>query len=210
MKSIKAEIIAIGDELLYGQVVDTNSHWISEALSKIGVKVVNRTTVGDDRTAILNVFGNAEKRADVILITGGLGPTRDDLTKSLLAEYFQCGIELVPQALEDLRRFFSKRGRELTELNALQAHLPTKCSYVRNEVGTAPGMWFEENEAVWMSMPGVPHEMEKQMLDFVIPRLQDKYTLPDIFHKVIKTVGIGESWLADLLWDWEERLPEHI
>lgn len=210
MKSIKAEIIAIGDELLYGQVVDTNSHWISGELSKIGVKVVNRTTVGDDRASILNVFGIAEKRADVILITGGLGPTRDDLTKPVLAEYFQCGIELVPQALEDIRGFFNKRGRELTELNALQAHLPTKCSYVRNEVGTAPGMWFEENGAVWMSMPGVPHEMEKQMLDFVIPRLQEKYALPTIYHKVIKTVGIGESWLADLLRDWEDRLPEHI
>ena len=210
MKSIKAEIIAIGDELLYGQVVDTNSHWISGELSKIGVKVANRSTVGDDRASILKVFEIAEKRADVILITGGLGPTKDDLTKPLLAEYFQCGIELVPQALEDIREFFEKRGRELTPLNALQARLPTKCSYVRNEAGTAPGMWFEENGAVWMSMPGVPHEMEKQMLDFVIPRLKNKYILPHIYHKVIKTVGIGESWLADMLQDWEESIPEDI
>ena len=134
MKSITAEIIAIGDELLYGQVVDTNSHWISGELSKIGVKVVNRSTVGDDRASILKVFEIAEQRADVILITGGLGPTNDDLTKPLLAEYFQCGIELVPEALEDIRDFFHKRGRELTPLNALQAHLPTKCSY---EIGRA-------------------------------------------------------------------------
>ncbi|SIT10929.1 competence/damage-inducible protein A [Belliella pelovolcani] len=209
-KEITAEILAIGDELLYGQIIDTNSHWISQELDKIGVRVVRRTTVGDNRDSMMAAFEDAEKRADIILMTGGLGPTNDDLTKPLLAEYFNCSIELVPEALEAVRTFFEKRGRELTELNRLQAHLPTKCTYVPNEVGTAPGMWFEENGKVWMSMPGVPHEMKKLMNDFVIPKIKSLYPLPIIYHKVIKTVGIGESWLADVIKDWEKNLPEHI
>lgn len=207
---IRAEILAIGDELLYGQIVDTNSHWISQELSRIGVKVVHRTTVGDDRDAMLAAFAAAEQRADIILITGGLGPTSDDLTKPLLAEYFGCSVQLVPEALEDVRAFFAKRGRELTDINALQAHLPTNCTYVRNEVGTAPGMWFDERGVVWMSMPGVPHEMKKLVTDFVLPKLKERFELPVIYHKVIKTVGIGESWLASLIAEWEKNLPEHI
>ncbi|TVP51562.1 MAG: competence/damage-inducible protein A [Mongoliibacter sp.] len=209
-KTVRAEILAIGDELLYGQIIDTNSHWISKELDKIGVKVVQKTTVGDNREAILAAFKAAEMRADIILMTGGLGPTNDDLTKPLLAEYFNCDIQLVPEALEAVRTFFEKRGRELTELNKLQAHLPTKCTYIQNEVGTAPGMWFEENGSVWMSMPGVPHEMKRLMEEFVIPKIKEIYTLPTIYHKVIKTVGIGESWLAEILKDWEKNLPEHI
>lgn len=166
--------------------------------------------MGDNREAILAAFKAAEMRADIILMTGGLGPTNDDLTKPLLAEYFNCDIQLVPEALEAVRTFFEKRGRELTELNKLQAHLPTKCTYIQNEVGTAPGMWFEENGSVWMSMPGVPHEMKRLMEEFVIPKIKEIYTLPTIYHKVIKTVGIGESWLAEILKDWEKNLPEHI
>jgi nicotinamide-nucleotide amidase len=209
-KEIKAEIIAIGDELLYGQIVDTNSQWISQELDKIGVRVVHRSTIGDNRDSILAAFEAAEKRADIILMTGGLGPTNDDLTKPLLAEYFDCKIELVPEALEAVRTFFEKRGRELTELNRLQAHLPTKCVYVPNEMGTAPGMWFEENGKKWMSMPGVPHEMKNLMERFVIPKISQLFKLPTIYHKVVKTVGIGESWLADLIKDWEKNLPSHI
>ncbi|AFL86052.1 competence/damage-inducible protein CinA-like protein [Belliella baltica DSM 15883] len=209
-KEIKAEILAIGDELLYGQIADTNSHWISQELDKIGVRVIRRTTIGDNKTSMMAAFADAEKRADIVLMTGGLGPTNDDLTKPLLAEYFNCDIQLVPEALEAVRTFFEKRGRELTDLNRLQAHLPTKCTYVPNEVGTAPGMWFEENDTVWMSMPGVPHEMKKLMTDFVIPKIKETFPLPIIYHKVIKTVGIGESWLADLISDWENNLPENI
>jgi len=209
-KEIKAEILAIGDELLYGQIIDTNSHWISQELDKIGVRVVRRTTVGDNKASMMAAFADAEKRADIVLMTGGLGPTNDDLTKPLLAEYFNCDIELVPEALEAVRTFFEKRGRELTDLNRLQAHLPTKCSYISNEIGTAPGMWFEENETVWMSMPGVPHEMKKLMTDFVLPKIKEIFPLPIIYHKVIKTVGIGESWLADLIRDWEKNLPQNI
>lgn len=209
-KEIKAEILAIGDELLYGQIIDTNSHWISQELDKIGVRVVRRTTVGDNKASMMAAFADAEKRADIVLMTGGLGPTNDDLTKPLLAEYFNCDIELVPEALEAVRTFFEKRGRELTDLNRLQAHLPTKCTYIPNEVGTAPGMWFEEKGTVWMSMPGVPHEMKKLMTDFVLPKIKEIFPLPIIYHKVVKTVGIGESWLADLIRDWENNLPENI
>lgn len=210
MREIKAEILAIGDELLYGQIVDTNSLWISQELTLIGVRVIHRTTVGDDEASILSAFKAAEKRADIILITGGLGPTNDDLTKPLLAKYFKCDLELVPEALEAVSSFFLKRGRELTELNRLQAHLPTKCRYVPNALGTAPGMWFEENGSVWMSMPGVPHEMKHLMESFVLPKIKESYQLPVIYHKVIQTIGIGESWLADLIKDWENSLPSHI
>ena len=210
MQLVKAEIIAIGDELLYGQIMDTNSHWISQELDLIGVKVVRKTTVGDNRNDILTAFAEAEQRANIILITGGLGPTQDDLTKPLLAEYFGCEIVEVPEAVEAVTSFFRRRGREMTQLNILQGHLPSCCTYVPNEVGTAPGMWFEKNGTYWMSMPGVPHEMKKLMRDFVLPKLPQVFELPIIYHKMIKTAGIGESWLADLIKDWENSLPEHI
>ena len=161
MQAVTAEIIAIGDELLYGQIMDTNSHWISQELDAVGVRVVRKTTVGDNRTDILTAFEEASKRANVILITGGLGPTQDDLTKPLLAEYFGCDIVEVPEAVAAVSAYFTRRGREMTQLNILQGHLPTCCTYVPNEVGTAPGMWFEQKGCYWMSMPGVPHEMKK-------------------------------------------------
>ncbi|WBL44946.1 competence/damage-inducible protein A [Algoriphagus halophytocola] len=210
MKVVRAEIIAIGDELLYGQIMDTNSHWISQELDLRGVKVVRKTTVGDDRKDILAAFSAAESRADLVLITGGLGPTQDDLTKPLMAEYFDCPIEENPEAVEAVTEFFKKRGREITPLNILQGHLPACCTYVPNEVGTAPGMWFEQHDTYWMSMPGVPHEMKKLMQDFVLPKLPVLFELPIIVHRMIKTVGIGESWLADLIRDWENALPKNI
>jgi nicotinamide-nucleotide amidase len=210
MKSVKAEIIAIGDELLYGQIVDTNSHWISIELDLLGVRVIRKTTVGDNREDILKAFSEAEKRADLILITGGLGPTQDDLTKPLLAEFFDCPTVEVPEAVEAVSSYFRRRGREMTPLNILQGHLPACCTYVPNEVGTAPGMWFERKNTYWMSMPGVPHEMKKLMRDFVLPKIPQLFELPVIVHQVIKTVGIGESWLADLIKDWENGLPSHL
>jgi nicotinamide-nucleotide amidase len=210
MKVVRAEIIAIGDELLYGQIVDTNSHWISQELDLMGVKVVRKTTVGDDRKDVLAAFESAEKRADLVLITGGLGPTKDDLTKPLLAEFFGCEIVEFPEAVKAVSEYFIRRGREMTPLNILQGHLPACCTYIPNQVGTAPGMWFERNGTYWMSMPGVPHEMKKLMKDFVLPKLPEIFQLPVIHHKVIKTVGIGESWLADLISDWESALPSSI
>jgi nicotinamide-nucleotide amidase len=210
MKKILAEIISVGDELLYGQTLDTNAHWISGELDKVGIKVIRRTTVGDVESEILTAFAEAEKRADIILITGGLGPTNDDLTKPCLATYFNCKIVLFEDALRDVTQFFASRGRELTELNRKQAELPECCTAVRNTLGTAPGMWFDRGEKVFVSMPGVPHEMKKMMTDTVIPQLLQKYQTPVIRHQIIKTVGIGESFLAEKIASWENALPPHI
>lgn len=210
MKKILAEIIAIGDELLYGQTLDTNSHWLSGELDKVGIKVVRRTTVGDIESEILKAFAEAEKRADIVLITGGLGPTNDDLTKPVLATYFNCKVVMFEDALRDVTAFFASRGRELTELNRQQAALPECCTPVRNELGTAPGMWFDRGEKVFVSMPGVPHEMKKMMTDTVIPQLLKKYQTPTIRHQIVKTVGIGESFLAEKIAPWENALPPHI
>lgn len=143
-------------------------------------------------------------------MTGGLGPTKDDLTKHVLADFFNASIKLFPKALEDVRIFFESRGRELTPTNQSQANLPSNCTYIQNAVGTAPGMWFEENGVAWMSMPGVPHEMKYLMENAVIPKIKEKFKLPVIYHKLIKTIGIGESWLSDKISEWEEQLPSHI
>lgn len=210
MKKIVAELLTIGDEILYGQIVDTNSQWMSVELDKIGIKVVRKTTVGDVESEMLTAFAEAEKRADVILITGGLGPTSDDLTKPCLARYFNCGLAMNEEALAEVTEFFKSRGRELTEINRQQAALPTACIKITNALGTAPGMWFDKGEKVFMSMPGVPHEMKKMMTDLVLPRLAKKYALPVIHHKVIRTIGIGESFLAEKIAEWENTLPPHI
>jgi|TARA_R110002096_G_scaffold212004_2_gene399334 nicotinamide-nucleotide amidase len=209
-KPVTAEIISIGDELLYGQILDTNSKWLSEEMDKIGVRVIRKTTIGDDPEAMIQAFKLASKKADIILMTGGLGPTKDDLTKNVLAEFFNSSMKLFPDALEDVRHFFESRGRELSPTNRSQAYLPSNCTYIQNAVGTAPGMWFEEYKSVWMSMPGVPHEMKYLMENAVIPKIKEKYKLPVIYHKVIKTIGIGESWLSDIISEWEDQLPSHI
>jgi len=210
VKKILAELLTIGDEILYGQIVDTNSQWMSVELDKIGVKVIRKTTVGDAEDEILTAFAEAEKRADVILITGGLGPTSDDMTKPLLAKFFNCGLKINEEALAEVTEFFKSRGRELTELNRQQAALPTACEKITNPVGTAPGMWFNKGDKIFMSMPGVPHEMKKMMTEQVLPRIAKKYQLPVIHHKVIRTIGIGESFLAEKISEWEKSLPDHI
>lgn len=207
---IKAELVTIGDEILYGQIVDTNTQFMSVALDKIGVKVVRKSTVGDAENDILQVLKEAEKRADIILITGGLGPTNDDLTKPCLAKYFNSGLSLHPQALQDVTEFFERRGRELTALNRKQAELPDECEIIRNPIGTAPGMWFEKEGKVFVSMPGVPHEMKKMMKDEVIPRILKIFPSPVIYHKIVHTIGMGESFLSEKISDWEESLPENI
>lgn len=207
MKPILAEILAIGDELLIGQTLDTNSHWISGELDKAGIKTVRRTTVGDTEVEILTAFAEAEKRADIILITGGLGPTSDDLTKPCLAKYFNCEIKIHEEALAEVTEFFKSRGRELTETNRQQAALPVCCEKITNAIGTAPGMWFERNKKVFVSMPGVPHEMKRMMQETVIPKLRKTFALPAILHRIIRTAGIGESFLADKIAGWEKALP---
>lgn len=210
MHKTKTEIITIGDEILYGQIVDTNSQWISEALDNAGIKTIRKTTISDDRQDILNTFAEAEQRADIILITGGLGPTNDDLTKPCLAEYFDCKMEINEKALEDVRGFFESKGLELSELNKKQAELPVCCEAMPNKLGTAPGMWFQKNNKVFVSMPGVPHEMKHMMETTIIPKLQEVFQTEVIYHKLIKTIGIGESWLSEKIRDWEGNLPGHI
>jgi nicotinamide-nucleotide amidase len=210
MKKILAELLTIGDEILYGQIVDTNSQWMSVELDKVGIKVIRKTTVGDVESEILTAFAEAEKRADIILITGGLGPTSDDLTKPLLAKYFNCELKINEEALKEVTEFFKSRGRELTEINRQQAALPTACEKITNPNGTAPGMWFEKNGKIFMSMPGVPHEMKKMMTDSVIPKLKQTFKTPFIYHKVIRTIGLGESFLAEKISDWEKALPDHV
>jgi nicotinamide-nucleotide amidase len=207
---VRAEIITIGDEILYGQILDTNTQWISLELDKLGIKTIRKSSVGDQASEITQILEEAATRADVVFITGGLGPTKDDLTKKVLADYFHCGLEMHPEALRDVTEFFTKRGRELSDINRDQALLPTKAQFVPNKQGTAPCMWFEEKGVVWVSMPGVPFEMKSIMETEVLPRVIKHFKTPVIFHKVIKTVGIGESYLSDLIQEWELSLPSHI
>lgn len=210
MADITAELLTIGDELLYGQIVDTNSQWMGVELSNAGIRVVRKTTVGDVGHEILNAFAEAEKRADIILITGGLGPTNDDLTKPCLVKYFNCELKINEEALAEVTEFFRSRGRELTEINRQQAALPVCCDKITNVLGTAPGMWFNRNKKVFVSMPGVPHEMKRMMTDIIIPLLKKTFQTPVIYHKVIRTAGIGESFLAEKISGWEKALPNHI
>lgn len=210
MKTVTAEILTIGDEILYGQIVDTNSQWMGTELSKAGIRVVRITTIGDNSKDILQAFAEAETRADLILITGGLGPTSDDLTKPCLAQYFNCEMKIHEEALAEVTAFFSSRGRVLTEINRMQALLPICCEKITNRLGTAPGMWFGRDGKVFVSMPGVPHEMKAMMTEIIIPKLTKSFKTPAIRHTVIRTVGIGESFLADKISDWEKSLPPHI
>ncbi len=207
---IKAEVLTIGDEILFGQITDTNTQWIGTELTKIGIRPIRKTSVGDNEADILAAFAEAEARADVVLITGGLGPTKDDITKKTFCKYFNTELEINEDALAFITQFFEKRGRPMTELNRQQAALPKNCTYVKNWWGTAPGMWFEHNNTVFISMPGVPFEMKNLMTNAILPQLQTHFKTPVIYHKMIRTIGIGESFLADKISDWEDNLPKHI
>ncbi|MBC8112015.1 MAG: competence/damage-inducible protein A [Verrucomicrobia bacterium] len=205
-----AEIITIGDEILYGQITDTNSQFIATELDKIGVKISRKSSVGDNQEHILQALTEARNRADIILMTGGLGPTKDDITKKTLCEFFDTHLILNEQALAEVSEFFISRGRELTETNRQQAMIPANCTFISNKFGTAPGMWFENEGKIFISMPGVPREMIGLMQTEMLPRLQKHFKTSPIFHKFIKTTGIGESFLADKIEDWENNLPPHI
>lgn len=207
---VKAELLTIGDEILFGQIVDTNAQWMSVELTQAGIKVIRKTSVGDVEGEILTAFAEAEQRADIVLITGGLGPTNDDLTKPCLAKYFGCGLQIHEEALREVTAFFKSRGRELTEINRQQAALPECCEKITNAMGTAPGMWFHRNGKVFVSMPGVPHEMKTMMTNIIIPKLKDTFKTPVIHHTMIRTIGIGESFLAEKIKDWESSLPSHV
>ncbi len=205
---MKAEIITIGDEILIGQVVDTNSAWIGQELNLIGIKVVQISSVSDDEQHILNSLKEAESRADIIFITGGLGPTKDDITKHTLCKYFNTGMRIDEEVLAMVSEFFSKRNKPFTTLNQKQAEVPEICTVIKNYQGTAAGMWFENKGKYFMSMPGVPYEMKAMMSEQVLPMLKTKFQLPAIFHKTVLTQGIGESFLAETIEDWENGLSK--
>ena len=205
-----AEIITIGDEILIGQIVDTNSAWMAQQLNLIGVAVKQITSVSDDENHILNSLAQAEQRADIILITGGLGPTKDDITKKTLAKYFGMGFRRDEAALEMVASIFKKYNRPLIDINIQQADVPDGCEVIVNKNGTAPCMWFEQNNKIFVSMPGVPFEMMYLMDDEILPRIKAKFTLPTIVHKTILTANIGESFLAKEIEAIEDALPDHI
>ncbi len=207
---IKAEIITIGDEILYGQITDTNTQWISAELDRIGIRTIRKSSVGDSEEAILGIFEESSKRANLVIVTGGLGPTKDDITKKTFCKYFNTDLITHPQALADVTEFFKKRGRELSVINMSQGELPANATFIQNTMGTAPGMWFEQNDVVYISMPGVPYEMKGMMTLTLLPKLQEHFKTAVIFHKVIRTVGIGESYLAEMIEKWEDALPENI
>lgn len=205
---MKAELLTIGDEILIGQIVNTNSVWMAQQLNLIGVSVTHMSSVSDDRQAILEAFEAAGKRADLVLITGGLGPTKDDITKKTFCDYFNTELVTDENVLKDVTVFFSKRNKEVSEVNKKQAEVPKGCLVIRNKNGTAPGMWMEKDNTIYVSMPGVPYEMKGMVTDDVIPELKKRFQLPFIYHKTILTQGIGESMLADLVSDWEDALRE--
>ncbi len=208
--SAKAEIITIGDEILYGQTLDTNSHWISGELDQLGVKVVRKTTVPDLEEQILTAFSEAEFRADIVLITGGLGPTNDDLTKPTLAKYFGVEMEMNEEALIEITERYTRAGWELSELNKGQAIQPIGSTMITNELGTAPGIWLERNNTIFISMPGVPFEMRGIMTHEILPKLKDRFVVGKIYHSILRTGGIAESRLAEKLESWEANLPANM
>lgn len=204
------EIINIGDEILIGQIVNTNASWMANTMNNSGFSVTKVTVIADEKDAILQNLHNALNRADIILLTGGLGPTNDDITKHALAEYFNSELKIDKEALQNVTELFASRKIELTEINRLQAELPVVCSAIKNSNGTAPGMWFEKEGKIVVSMPGVPMEMKGIMTDYVIPKLKIFFVTEEIVHKTIMTHGIGESHLAEAIKEWEDALPENI
>lgn len=207
---MKVEIITIGDEILIGQIVDTNSAWMAQELNDIGAKVERIVTISDRVDEIIFALTEAEKRSDIVLITGGLGPTKDDVTKKALAQYFNCDFTFYPEIEQHIAKLFARFGKEMSPLNSLQAELPSACEPLQNNQGTAPGMWFERNETIFVSMPGVPYEMKGLMREHVFPRVKANFNLPTILHKTVLTMGMGESWLSERISNWEDNLPSEI
>jgi nicotinamide-nucleotide amidase len=207
---MQATIITIGDELLYGQTIDTNSAYMGRELALLGIRVREILSISDDKSAILEALARAEQASNLVLITGGLGPTKDDITKVTLAQYFNTTLVRNQEILAQLEAFFASRNRPMLQSNADQALMPASCTPLRNDRGTAWGMWFEKNGKVFVSMPGVPFEMEALMQQEVLPKVKTYFQLPVIMHKHILTAGIGESFLAEQIADFEDNLPTNI
>jgi len=208
---MKAEIITIGDEILIGQIVDTNSQFIGQELNKIGVSVYQITSIQDDEQHILKALHEAQSRVEIVIITGGLGPTKDDITKKTIAKFFNDDTVVeYPEVINHIKELFSKINHPFKEIQRYQAQLPSKATLLMNNFGTAPGMWFYENETVFVSLPGVPYEMKGLITHKVLPKIQKQFKLPFIIHKTIMTYGQGESTIAEIIEDFEENLPTHI
>ena len=204
------EIITIGDEILIGQIVDTNSAWMAVELNKAGFQLAQITSVHDEADHIKKALDEALLRADVVLMTGGLGPTKDDITKQTLCEYFGTKLVFNPEVLENIQQIYHTRQSVMNELTKSQAMVPEKCTVIQNRAGSAPITWFEKEGKVIVSMPGVPLEMKKVMSEEIIPRLQKHFKTPAIIHKTVQVYGIPESQLALRLTEWENSLPEYL
>jgi len=207
---MQAEIITIGDEILIGQITDTNSKWIAEQLNEIGVSVYQITSVQDDKQHILKSIAEAEENADIIILTGGLGPTKDDITKRTLVEYFDDKLVMYKNIADHIKQLFAKINYQYTDLDIQQAMLPEKATIFKNYLGTASGMWFERHGKAFVSLPGVPNEMKGLMKNNVLPKLQDLFHLPFIVHRTVQTYGMGESRVAQRIEEWENELPKII
>lgn len=207
---MKTEIITIGDEILIGQIIDSNSAWIANHLNNIGYEVAQISSISDTPSHLVKALNEAQTRANIILITGGLGPTKDDRTKKILSEYFDSELIMHNETLAHIKVFFEKRGLGVNQLNTDQALVPKCCKVLHNSLGTAPGMWFEKNNKIFVSMPGVPFEMKEIMKQHVLPALKSKNKEQQIFHKTVLTFGIPESILAEKISHWEDSLPKDI
>ena len=207
---MQAEIITIGDEILIGQITDTNSKWIAEQLNTIGVSVYQITSIQDEKEHILKAIAEAEENADIIILTGGLGPTKDDITKHTLVSYFDDELIFQDHIADHIKHLFAKINYAYTKMDLQQAMLPTKAIILKNDWGTASGMWFEKNGKVIISLPGVPNEMKGLMRDHVLTKLQKSFHLPYIIHKTLLTYGMGESRVSGRIENWETDLPKMI
>ncbi|MEO0527637.1 MAG: competence/damage-inducible protein A [Bacteroidota bacterium] len=206
-----AEIITIGDEILIGQIIDTNSAFIAKKLNKIGISVYQITSVQDEKTHILKALKDAHSRVDIVIVTGGLGPTKDDITKHTLCEYFNDTLVQDPDVLIHVEELFKKYiSTPISEVNRKQALVPSKATVLHNAYGTAPGMWIMEKETAFISMPGVPFEMKNLTVNHVIPKIIREFKRPFILHRTLVTYGVGESAIADKISYWEEHLPSFI
>ncbi|MEO0902862.1 MAG: molybdopterin-binding protein, partial [Bacteroidota bacterium] len=208
---MQAEIITIGDEILIGQIVDSNSAFIAKEFNKVGVSVYQITSVQDDREHILQALEQALDRSNLVILTGGLGPTKDDITKHTLCEFFQDELVKNEDVLQHIEDLFAKYiSTPISDLNRQQALVPSKATVLHNAYGTAPGIWLEKKNTVFVSLPGVPFEMKHLIKEQVLPKIIETYDRPHIIHKTLLTYGLGESAIAERIEDWEDNLPKHI
>ena len=206
---VKAKIISIGDELLIGQVINTNAAWLGNILTNNGIEVISTLTIGDGERDILDAL-DACSDVEIIVMTGGLGPTADDITKPTLCKYFGTELEFCQDAYDNVMSIFKLRGYQMTERNRGQAFIPKSCKYIPNRYGTAPCMWFEKGKSVYISMPGVPFEMKNVFEQEILPKLLEHFKVTPYISKVVMTTGVGESFLADAIKDWEDALPDFL